>query len=168
MNRKKLTIIAVAVLAAATVASAALAAPGAKKPLTGVWSGKTQQVLEPLSDGGDFVDWSQRVTIRALNGRLTYVGTSVRYTCPDPTNPMAGDIPINLSWKSGRGPLLSKNGGFSLVVTHVTNLLTGKEVKIYAPVHLTGVLGAKGASGGLNLSRGGCSGKGQWQAKRTF
>jgi hypothetical protein len=169
----KLVSIGAAALAAGALmaASTAVAAPqGKAKRLTGVWSGKTHQDIAPLGPDADFVEWEQRITVRANNGHLSYVGVSVRYTCPDATNPLAGDIYLNQSWSvlKNNGPRLTPNGGFSLVVTHVTNLLTGKEVRIFAPLHIRGVLGKKTAGGGFDVSGGGCSGKGTWQGGRKF
>ena len=170
----KLTFVSVVAAALAAgafaTASTALAAPQTAKPLTGTWSGMTRQDLAPLGPDADFVEWKQHITISAIKGRLTYVGVNVRYTCPDPVDPRAGDIAVNLSWSALKldGPKLTKNGGFSLVITHVKNLLTGKEVRIYAPVHLRGVLGKKGAGGRFDLSGAGCSGKGSWNAGRKF
>src|SRR5262245_2870504 len=115
---------------AASGAAAALATTKAK-PLTGSWSGKTLQELEPLSDDGDFVDWKQRITVQAINGRLSLLYVSVRYTCPSPDNPRAGDIRIGLGWsKKKPGPLLGKNGGFSLVVSQLDDPISGKTVNL--------------------------------------
>jgi hypothetical protein len=170
MNLRKLISFVLAALVAASVTTTALAGPQAKKPLAGVWSGKTHQDLPPLGPDADFVEWSQRITIRANNGRLTYLGVNVRYTCPDPTNPLAGDIRLNLSWSvlKNDGPKLTKNGGFSLVVTSAKDPFSGREMRLTIPVHISGVLGAKGAGGRFDLSKGDCSGKGSWQAKRSF
>jgi hypothetical protein len=165
---RTLVSITIAVVAVAAVAAAALAAPTAPtappKGPTGVWTGKTHQDIQPLSDDGDVVEWKQRITIRTWQGRLSYVGVNVRYTCPSPDNPMAGDISIDLGWsiKKNDGPKLRPNGGFSLNVTHVH----GK--KLYVPVHITGVLREHGASGSFSVGNNTCNGKGTWQAKRTF
>jgi hypothetical protein len=168
MITKKLVVALVATLSAAALASSALAAADAKSPATGVWSGMTHQDLPPLTEDSDFHEWKQHIVVRTSAGRLTYLGVSVRYMCPDPTNPEAGDIQIEESWPSGRGPRLTKNGGFSLNIAKTKNILTGRTVRIYAPVHIAGLLGAKGASGRFDLARGNCSGKGSWKARRVF
>jgi len=169
MNTKKIISIAIAALVVGTLASTAFAAPDAKKPLTGIWSGKTHQDLPPLGPDADFVEWTQRIVVRAYKGRLLSLTTNVRYTCPDPTNPMAGDIRLNLSWSvlKNNGPLLTKNGGFALTVTHMKDPFSGREVRLPIPVHISGVLGARGGGGRFDLSKGDCSGKGSWQAVRT-
>jgi hypothetical protein len=152
-----------------TITTAALAAPGrTDAAVTGVWSGKTHQEIPPLAEGADFVDWSRRITVRAVKGRLTALAVSVRYACPDPTNPGAGDIEVNLGWKIGRGPKLGLHGGFSLSVTETLNPYTGRMVRTEMPVSIAGTLGPGGASGRFDLGKGNCSGKGSWQAKRRF
>jgi hypothetical protein len=172
MTHTKLISTVVAGLVAAALSTAALAAPGLgnAKGLTGVWSGKTHQEIQPLAEGDDYVDWSQRITIRAFDGRLSSITASLRYACPNPTNPMAGDVRLLLSWNvlKKQGPLLGKNGGFSLFVTHMTDPFSGKDVPLYAPVHISGTLGLHGAAGKFTLSKGGCSGRGDWQATRRF
>lgn len=179
---RKLITIAVAALAVAGLATAALAAPSATKPitrkpikhptvLTGVWSGKTHQDIQPLSDDGEIVEWEQRITIRAWDGRLSYVGVNVRYTCDNPDNPRAGDISIDQFWVSkdrAKGPKLSPSGGFSLNITHAKNPFTKKLERLYVPVHISGVLRKGGASGSFSIGNSTCSGKGTWQAKRKF
>lgn len=170
MNRTKLISACAAMLAVAALAlaSGVSAAPGAERGLTGVWSGKTQQDIAPLAEGAEFVEWSQRVTVRALHGRLTFLGLSLRYTCPSETNPLAGDITISRGWKTGVGPTLTGSGGFRLTLTETTNRLTGKPTRLFAPVHVSGVLGAGSAGGRFDVSKGDCSGKGSWKAKRRF
>lgn len=163
----KIVITAIAGLAVAVLATAALASP-AKQPtgLTGVWSGKTHQDIQPLGDDGEIVEWEQRITIRALGGRLTGLAGSFRYTCPSADNPLAGDIALNLGWSSLKkdGPKLSANGGFSLRVTH-TKTYAGTKVKLYVPVYITGVLRKNGASGSFSLGNQSCNGKGTWTAR---
>jgi hypothetical protein len=172
MTHTKLISAAVAGLVAAALSTAALAAPGLGKPkgLTGVWSGKTHQEIQPLAEGGDNVDWSQRITIRAFDGRLSSITASLRYACPSPTNPMAGDVRLLLSWNvlKKEGPALGKTGGFALYVTHMKDPFSGKDVPLYAPVRISGTLGPHGATGTFTLSKGGCSGRGDWKANRRF
>lgn len=170
MNRMKLSSACAATLAVAALAlaSAAAAAPNAARGLDGVWSGKTKQDIAPLAEGADFVDWSQRITVRTMNGRLTYLGLQLRYTCPSETSPLAGDIAISQGWKTGAGPKLTGNGGFRLTLRETTNRLTGKPTRLFAPVHVSGVLGAGSAGGRFDVSKGNCSGKGSWQARRRF
>ena len=164
MSLRTLVSIVAAALAVAALATTALGAPDAKA-LTGVWAGKTHQALPPLGEGDDFVEWSQHIVVRAHEGRLTYVGGNVRYVCPDPSNPRAGDIQLNLQWPLGRGPRLSPGGGFSLNIVETTNVLTGRNVRIFAPVHLSGILGAGSAGGRFDLGKGDCSGKGSWRCR---
>jgi hypothetical protein len=173
---KTRTLITVA-LSTLTLAFTAALAPAAEATptastlgctgLTGIWSGTTHQEIAPLSPDGHFVDWSQHIVVRACAGRLVSLGTSVRYTCPDDTNPMAGDTTVSLDWKIGLGPRLTPRGGFSLVVRQSRNILTGKLVRLPIPVSISGVLGGTGGSGRFDLSGGGCSGKGSWRARRT-
>jgi hypothetical protein len=167
MTVKSILALLAAGLACAAVASGALASSTAKKPLTGIWSGMTHQEIAPLGPDADFVDWKQHIVIKAYKGRLASLGTNVRYTCPDDTNPLAGDITLSLDWKLGRGPRLTKNGGFALVVRESRNVLTGKIGRLPIPVSISGVLGASGGSGRFDLSGGGCSGKGSWRTRRT-
>jgi hypothetical protein len=168
MNPKRAIAVVVTALVVAVVANAALAAPDASKPLTGTWSGKTHQDLEPLGPDADFVEWEQRITVQAFRGRLSSLATNVRYTCPDPTNPRAGDIRLFLSWSllKNDGPKLTKNGGFALTITHVKDA-TGREVRLPVPVHIAGVLGKGSGGGRFDMSGGGCSGKGSWRVRRT-
>jgi hypothetical protein len=171
MNAKQARLVAIAVLAlvaAAALSTVAVAGPG-KQPagLTGVWSGKTHQDIEPLGDDGEIVEYEQRITIRAIGGRLTYVGVNVRYTCPLPDNPMVGDMSLDLGRQDlGDQAKLRQNGGFTVNVTQVRNAVTGKLVKLYVPVHFTGVLRKHGASGSFSIGNSTCAGKGTWQAKR--
>jgi hypothetical protein len=166
MNLGKLTLLVGVVLTLGAFATAASAGSHAK-PLTGIWSGKTHQDIAPLGEDADFVEWEQRIVVRAYMGRLVSVSTNVRYTCPDPATPMAGDIAVNLHWRLGKGPRLNANGGFSLVIRESTNVLTGKVARTWMPVQLNGRLGQGGASGRFDMSRADCSGKGRWQARRT-
>ncbi len=174
MKRRTLITIALATLTLAVTAAMAPAAGATRsastlgcKGLTGIWSGMTHQELAPLSPDGHFVDWDQHIVARACGGRLVSLGSSVRYTCPDDTNPMAGDITLSLYWKTGVGPKLTPRGGFTLNVVQTRNILTGKLVRLPIPVTISGVLGGTGGSGHFNLSGGGCSGKGSWRARRT-
>ena len=100
LGRLATTVALTLVLGAATTAIALAAFPAS--PATGVWAGKTHQELPPLGEGADWVDWSQTIVVRTYGGRLTYVGASLRYVCPDPTNPMAGDVRIGKSWHIGK------------------------------------------------------------------
>ncbi|HET9244111.1 MAG TPA: hypothetical protein VFN99_11795 [Gaiella sp.] len=169
MNGRLATIV-IAGLAIAVTTTAALAAPTAPTAgLTGVWSGKTHQDIQPLSDDGEVVEFKQRITIRAMNGRLTYLGVNVAYTCPNPDNPMRGDMSLDLGWDKVKDrPKLRPNGGFSLNVTHAKNPFTKKLEKLYVPVHISGALGRGGASGSFSIGNNTCNGKGTWQAKRKF
>ena len=174
MKLRKLTTVAVTALVAATVATAALAAPEAStwpkppKSLTGTWSGKTSQELVDSEK-----EWSQTISIAALNGRLLRLVVNVRAQCPVEGDVLgAKDIPIQLGWRVNRngvstGPRLTKNGGFALKVTELKNPFTGKTVRI-GVVSITGTLGAGGASGRFDTSAGGCFGKGTWKAKRVL
>jgi hypothetical protein len=144
---------AVAGLAAVASVTAPAGAAPAKKPLTGTWSGKTAQdivITDPATGEDIYNEWSMRITVTALNGRLAGIYTSVRYVCPDPA---AGDIRILKGWRPGRGPLLTPNGGFSVRLNGVS---------------ITGVLGAGSASGRFDTAKGGCSGKGTWKARRKL
>jgi hypothetical protein len=169
-HARLVTIAVLAVLAAAALSTAALAGPAKQSAgLTGVWTGKTHQDIEALGDDGEVVEWKQRITIRAIAGRLTYLGVNVRYTCPNPDNPMVGDISLDLGRQDlGDQAKLRKNGGFTVNVTHVRNAITGNLVKLYVPVHITGVLRKHGASGSFSIGNSTCGGKGTWQAKRKF
>jgi hypothetical protein len=168
MNIRHLVSILAAALTAASLVGAAVAAPAANTPLTGIWSGKTHQDLPPLGPDADFVEWTQLIVVKAYKGHLSSVNANVRYTCPDPENPLAGDIRLWVSWDvlKNNGPLL-KNGGFAVTVTHVKDPLTGRDVRLPMPVHISGKLGVGGGSGRFDLSQGNCSGKGTWQARRT-
>jgi hypothetical protein len=140
---RKLSVV-LATLAAAVLASAALAAPEGK-PLTGTWSGHTSQDLS-LTE----TEWSVRITVTALGGRLAAIVTSARLECPGPA---VKDIRVFESWRAGKGPKLSHAGGFAVKVDGVS---------------VSGGLGPAGASGRFNVSDGGCSGKGTWKAKRVL
>jgi hypothetical protein len=139
------------VLGAGSTAVAHAAFPAS--PATGVWSGKTHQDLAPLGPDADWVEWKQHIVIRTYGGRLSLVAVNVRYTCPDETNPMAGDVRIYKSWPLGRGPVLNPGGSFQIV---------DQGVSVY------GKLGRAGASGRFDTAKGGCAGKGSWQAARKF
>jgi hypothetical protein len=166
MIPRKLIAVALAAIVVGAVAGAAVAAPNANN-LTGVWSGKTHQDLPPLGEDDDFVEWEQRIVVQAYHGRLVSVTTNLRYTCPHPTNPLAGDVRLEMDWRLGRGPLLSKKGGFALKVTRVRNTLTGRVYRLPVPVSLYGILGTGSGSGRFELSSATCSGKGTWRALRT-
>src|SRR5262245_55434046 len=101
LGRLASTAAAVLVLAGVTTAAALAAFPAS--PATGVWAGKTHQDLAPLGPDADWVEWEQPIVIRTYGGRLTLVAVNVRYTCPDDTNPMAGDVRLYESWPLGKG-----------------------------------------------------------------
>jgi hypothetical protein len=149
MQLTKIASIGVAALALATATAVATAAPAAKRPVTGTWAGKTSQDLVD-SD----VEWTQRITVTALNGRLMSVITNIRAQCPVEGGVLgAKDIRILEGWRSGKGPRLTAHGGFTIRVRGVS---------------ITGVLGAGGASGRFDTSVGQCFGKGSWKARRYF
>jgi hypothetical protein len=82
---------------------------------------------------------------------------------------MAGDISLDLGREDLKDqPKLRPNGGFTVNVTHVKDPITKKLVKLYVPVHITGVLRKHGASGSFSIGNNTCNGKGTWQAKRKF
>jgi hypothetical protein len=143
----------VAIIVAAAIASAAAAAAHGKAKLTGTWSGKTSQdivITDPQTGDDVGNEWSVRITVTALEGRLAGVYTTVRTTCPGPA---VGDLRIRKGWRSGQGPLLSANGGFFVRIDGVS---------------IRGVLGRGGGSGRFDVSKGGCSGKGSWKARRVL
>ena len=149
----KLIAAVIAVLATASVGAIAEAAPNAKKPLTGTWSGKTSQdilITDPAT-GEDFEnEWSVRITVTALKGRVANVFTTVRLVCPGPA---VQDVRVKRDWRSGAGPKLTANGSFTVRLGGIS---------------LSGVLGANSSSGRFDVSRGGCSGKGTWRMKRRL
>lgn len=140
---KKLILGLLTALAVASVASAAVAAPEAK-PLTGTWSGFTSQDVA-LTDK----EWSVRITVTALNGRLAGIYTTARVECPGPS---VADIRVLKSFRLV-GPRLLNGRGFAVRVNGVS---------------ISGVLGTGAASGHFDVSGGGCSGKGTWKAKRVL
>ena len=156
----------IAALAACVVASASAGSAAFGSPAPGVWSGKTHQELAPLAEDAEWVTWTQRIVVRTLNGRLTGITGSFRYTCPDPENPMAGDVRLAQGWKVDVGPKLSAANGFAITLSKMT---VGKTVyPLYAPITIRGTLGKSGASGRFELSNADCSGKGRWQARRVY
>jgi hypothetical protein len=153
MNFGRLASITAAALVLAAASTAAALAAFPASPATGVWSGMTHQDLPPLGPDADFVEWKQHIVIRTYGGRLSLVAVNVRYTCPDDTNPLAGDIRLYESWPLGKGPVLKQGGGF---------LMRAQGVSVY------GKLGRAGASGRFDIAKPGCDGKGRWQAARKF
>jgi hypothetical protein len=91
-----------------------------------------------------------RITVTALNGRLAGIYTTARVECPGPA---VQDLRVLESWRAGKGPRLSRNGGFAVKVDGVS---------------ISGGLGPTGASGRFDVSKGGCHGKGRWKAKRAL
>src|SRR6187431_2938398 len=100
--RTKLALTVAAALAATALTASAVAATETV-PRTGTWSGKTSQDLSLTEK-----EWSVRITVTALNGRLAGIYTTVRLECPEPS---VRDIRILKSF-GGRGPFLTKGGGF--------------------------------------------------------
>ncbi|HXH97970.1 MAG TPA: hypothetical protein VNH40_12250 [Gaiellaceae bacterium] len=153
MKLRNLVATAVAALALATVAAAASAAPAAAQRGTGSWTGMTSQdiaIIDPATGDDIFNEWSVRITVTALHGRLLGIATTVRAVC---AGPAVKDIRIVTGWPRGTGPRLTVHGGFH------TRL---------AGVSIAGVLGAKHGSGHFDVSSGGCDGKGSWSVKRVF
>ena len=153
-----------ALVASVLVASAS--AGSAASSANGVWSGKTLQRLAPLAEGAPWVTWTQRIVVRTYGGRLTGITGNFRYTCPDPTNPMAGDVRIVQGWKLNAGPKLTATNGFAVTISNAT--VGTKVYPLYAPVSIRGLLGKNGASGRFTLQKGNCAGKGTWQARRVY
>lgn len=142
---------AIVVAAIGLAASVASAAPG--EPLTGTWSGKTAQdvaIVDPGSGEVHESEWSVRITVTALRGRLAHLTTTVRVVCPGPT---VQDLRVKRDWPSGKGPGLSRNGSFNARVGGVS---------------FSGVLGARTGSGRFDMSKGGCSAKGSWKVRRKL
>jgi len=140
---RKIVIAAVIALSALSLVSAALASQDAK-PLTGTWSGQTSQDLSLTEK-----EWSVRITVTALNGRLAGIYTTARVECPGPE---VADIRVLKSFRTA-GPRLTNGRGFAVRVNGVS---------------ISGALGASGASGHFDIAKGGCSGKGSWSAKRVL
>jgi hypothetical protein len=144
MNPRKAIPVVVTALVA-VCASAAVATAAESKGRTGTWSGKTSQDLAELEE-----PYSVRISISALNGRLQTIATTVRMECPGPS---VQDIRILKSFVAGKGPALSDSGGFTVRISGVS---------------ISGRLGLRNASGRFDVSKGGCSGKGSWSAKRRL
>src|SRR5262245_40216044 len=144
-SRIILICVAVATVALASNALAASTAGSAN----GVWSGKTTQRLAPLGEGGTWVTWTQRIVVRTNQGRVSGITGNFRDTCADPQNPMAGDVRIIQGWKIGTGPKLTAANTFAVTISTWSD---GKrELPLYAPVSIRGVLGKGGASGSFTL-----------------
>jgi hypothetical protein len=127
----------------ASVGGVANAAQDAKS-LTGSWSGTTSQDISLTEE-----EWSVRITVTALNGRLAGIYTTARVECPGPE---VADIRVLKSFRQN-GPRLVNGRGFAVRVNGVS---------------ISGVLGAGAASGHFDIAKGGCSGKGTWKAKRVL
>jgi hypothetical protein len=153
----------IAVAALALGAANATASPQAK-PLTGTWTGTTEQeifLVDPTSGETASNEWSVRMTVTALNGRLVSVSTTVRVVCGGPA---VRDLLIRHGWKVNRkgvsaGPALGKHGSFSVRLADSS----GKE-----RVSIAGALKAGSAMGRFDTTTGGCSGKGSWKLKRVL
>lgn len=152
---KKL-IAVMAVLAAASIASAAQAAPEAK-PITGTWTGMTSQniaIADPASGEVFESEWSVRMTISVLKGRVVRLYTTIRSVCPGPG---VRDHRVAKYWKPGKGPHVSTGGAFTVRLRGTAG----------TSVEVAGGLFASSGSGRLNVrAAGGCAGEGTWTLKR--
>jgi len=161
--QSKLMTLALALLALVTLSAVANAAPDAQKPLTGTWTGMTSQdiaIADPSTGEVFESEWSKRMTVTALNGRLLSIAATVRVVCPGPG---MRDLLIRKSWRVRAngvptGPEIGKYGGFGVRVDDAS----GQTVSI------GGSLNAASATAHFDTSEGGCSGKGTWKAKRRL
>jgi hypothetical protein len=96
-----------AALAAALVAAAAAPSAGAAAPKSGTWSGDLTQQLQFLPDK----PYTTTFVISAWERRIQTVVGSLRMECPSVIG--IQDVRILKSWKTGRGPKVSRRGTFA-------------------------------------------------------
>ena len=156
MHTKLMKTVVVAI-AALALGAAAQAAPNASK-LTGTWTGDTSQeivIVDPGTGEAFANEWSVRMTVSVLNGRILRVYTTIRSVCPGPG---VRDHRIAKKWAIGRGPVVQKAGGF-------TFRLRGTSGSAY---EVAGGLFAASGAGRFSVRAGDCSGKGTWKLKRRI
>jgi hypothetical protein len=158
MNLKTI-VLAAAVALAASIASLAHAATDQAKPLTGTWTGKTSQdifLVDPASGETVENEWSMRLTISVLNGRILRLYTTIRSVC---SGPAVRDHRVAKKWDIGRGPQVTRGGAFTVRLRGTRG----------TTVEIAGGLFASSGSGRLNVrAEAGCSGKGTWKLKRRL
>jgi hypothetical protein len=156
----------VATLTIVSIASVAQAAPHGKA-ITGTWSGDVTQVISIVDPGTDEVvesEWSKRMTISVLNGRVVRIYTWLRSVCPGPgvrdhrVSKYWGVKQVGFRKAVGRGPQVSPGGAFTV-------RLQGSNA---TRVEIAGGLFASSGTGRLTVrAAGDCAGEGTWKLERT-
>ena len=100
-------------VAAALVASASAAVPAADAavPKTGTWRGDLSHVFPAAYPGGDPIIYKSKMVISEYKGRIQTVVATVRMNCPAVVG--IRDVRVLQSWRSGRGPRVSRRGSFA-------------------------------------------------------
>jgi hypothetical protein len=98
---------AIAVLAAALLATTVAASADAAVPKTGTWRGDNVQQLAFLPG----IPYKTKLVISAYGGRIQSVVGQVRMECP--SSIAVRDVRVLQSWRTGRGPRVNSRGGYS-------------------------------------------------------
>ena len=100
-------------IAAAVIASASAAVPAADAavPATGTWRGDLTHVFPPVYPGGEPITYKSKLVITEFEGHIQTVVGTVRMNCPALV--AIRDVRVLQSWRSGRGPRVSRRGSFA-------------------------------------------------------
>lgn len=120
---------------------------------TGTWAGTLKQDLRDLDE-----PYTTSLTVQAYKGRISQINVEVRMECGDDR---IVDAHAFKSYRTRRGPKISRDGGFHL------NVKSGwYNSSKTAKISVGGELGRKRGGGNASASDGNCSGRGGWSAKR--
>jgi hypothetical protein len=149
--RKPSTHLAVAAALIAT-ASAAVPAADAAVPKTGTWRGDLAHEFPAAYPGSDPITYKSKMVITEYEGRIQTVVATVRMNCPA----LVGirDVRVLQSWRIGRGPRVSRRGGFAF---HADG------------AYFHGTLSKSSTIGGASATYGEqCSGVGRFNLQRRW
>jgi hypothetical protein len=161
MSRRTLTAAAIAIAALAVASTgtvlASSAAAHAGGVNTGTWRGTIQNQELSFAEGS----YTTKIVVKANRGRISWVAATVRMECPETT---VWDAQVSKTYPKRTGPKLTANGGFTVRIPTVD----GPFSKAGAKVRVSGALKPGGASGRATAraEAEGCSGTGNWQARR--
>ena len=139
MKRISVLLATTAVVLAVTAASAPAAG------ITGTYTGTTHQEFPAL----DNASYTTRIVFQVYRGRLAGLVGTVRMYCP--AEVAVRDVKVVESWRVGRGPRVASGVSFSVRADGAT---------------IRGSLNRASGGGSISSSSGGCSGTGDWTARR--
>jgi hypothetical protein len=149
-----------ALMATALIAAAVAVVPAANAavPKNGTWRGDHTQILDALSyPGAEPITYKTTMVITELEGHIKTIVGQVRMECPATVG--VRDARVLKSWKTGRGPAVSRRGAFSL---------RADGAYIHGTVSKSSIIGGSLATYGSGPDGPACRGTGRFNLQRRW